>query len=60
MSRPLRVVLDTNVIVSAMLWQGRPGELLALAGEGEILLYVTTIFTALLSWILFSKPIPLA
>jgi uncharacterized protein len=41
MSRPLRVVLDTNVIVSAMLWQGRPGELLALAGEGDISLYAS-------------------
>ena len=41
MNKPLRVVLDTNVIVSALLWQGRPGELLALAGEGEIILYAS-------------------
>ena len=41
MSLALRVVLDTNVIVSAMLWQGRPGEILALAGEGEIALYAS-------------------
>jgi uncharacterized protein len=38
----LRVVLDTNVLVSAMLWQGRPGALLALAGEREIYLYAST------------------
>ena len=41
MSRPLRVVLDTNVIVSAMLWRGKPGELFALAGEGDIALYAS-------------------
>ena len=46
MSRPLRVVLDTNVIVSAMLWQGRPGELLALAGDGDIALYSSAQITA--------------
>jgi uncharacterized protein len=39
MSQPPRVVLDTNVIVSAILWQGKPGELLILAGEGEITLH---------------------
>lgn len=41
MRRTLRVVLDTNVIISAMLWQGRPGDLFALAGEGEIALYAS-------------------
>jgi hypothetical protein len=30
--RPLRLVLDTNVVVSAILWGGKPGQLLALAG----------------------------
>jgi uncharacterized protein len=41
MTRPLRVVLDTNVTVSAMLWQGRPGDLIARAGEGDIALYAS-------------------
>ena len=32
MSRP-RLVLDTNVLVSAFLWRGLPGRLVELAGE---------------------------
>ena len=35
MSRP-RLVLDTNVLVSAFLWRGLPGRLIELAGEREI------------------------
>jgi uncharacterized protein len=30
------VVLDTNVVASAILWEGKPGRLLALAREGHI------------------------
>ena len=36
MNRPPRLVLDTNVIISAILWGGKPAQLLALAGEGEL------------------------
>ena len=32
-------MLDTNVVVSAVLWGGKPGELVALAGEGDVLLH---------------------
>ncbi len=43
MRRLPRLVLDTNVVVSAILWGGRPGELLALAGEGEVRLYTSRV-----------------
>lgn len=33
---PPRAVLDTNIVVSALLWQGLPGRFLDLAGEGEL------------------------
>jgi len=39
----LRVVADTNVIVSAVLWQGIPGQLIAAALEGEIELYTSQV-----------------
>ncbi len=39
MRRPPRLVLDTNVVISAVLWGGKPAELLALAGEGEVRLF---------------------
>ena len=35
MRRP-RLVLDTNVLVSAFVWRGLPGRLIELAGEKEI------------------------
>jgi putative PIN family toxin of toxin-antitoxin system len=41
MSACPRVVLDTNVVVSAFLWEGKPGRLLALAGEGDIRLFTS-------------------
>ena len=31
-----RSVLDTNVLVSALLWQGKPGRLIEVAGEQRI------------------------
>jgi putative PIN family toxin of toxin-antitoxin system len=39
MSRPPRLVLDTNVVISAVLWGGKPGELIAAAGEGAVWLH---------------------
>lgn len=36
MRRAPRLVLDTNVVISAILWGGKPAELLALAGEGDV------------------------
>ena len=34
----MKLVVDTNVLVSAFLWQGTPGQLIELAGEKEIVL----------------------
>ncbi len=34
-----RLVLDTNVVVSAFLWQGIPGRLIELAAEKEVQLF---------------------
>lgn len=36
-----RLVLDTNVVVSAFLWQGIPGRLIELAGEKEVQLFTS-------------------
>ncbi len=36
----MRVVLDTNVLVSAFLWQGLPEEIFKLAEKGEIAICV--------------------
>jgi putative PIN family toxin of toxin-antitoxin system len=38
----MRIVLDTNVVVSGFLWKGKPSELLGRldSGEGELLLSV--------------------
>jgi putative PIN family toxin of toxin-antitoxin system len=43
MTRKPHLVLDTNVVISAVLWGGKPGELLALAGEGIVRLYTSRI-----------------
>lgn len=40
-SRPMRVVLDTNTIVSGLFWGGHPRQVLELARSGQI-----TLFTA--------------
>jgi uncharacterized protein len=37
----MRLVVDTNVLVSAFLWHGLPGQLLELAGEGECTLFTS-------------------
>lgn len=37
----MRLVVDTNVLVSAFLWQGTPGRLIEMAGENEITLYTS-------------------
>jgi len=41
-----RVVLDTNVYISAILFGGRPGEVFLLAKEGEYELFVSTALIA--------------
>lgn len=37
----MRLVLDTNVVLSALLWGGTPYRLLQLAEEGELQLYTS-------------------
>jgi uncharacterized protein len=37
----VRIVLDTNVIVSALIWGGKPLRLLELAVDGTIILYTS-------------------
>jgi putative PIN family toxin of toxin-antitoxin system len=37
----VRLVVDTNVLVSAFLWEGTPGRLIELAGEKEVRLYAS-------------------
>lgn len=37
----MRLVVDTNVLVSAFLWQGTPGRLIELAGEKECRLFTS-------------------
>ncbi len=37
----MRLVLDTNVLVSAFLWQGTPGRLIELAAEKEMELFTS-------------------
>jgi uncharacterized protein len=39
MRRKPRLVLDTNVVVSALFWNGKPLELMALAAEKRVRLY---------------------
>jgi putative PIN family toxin of toxin-antitoxin system len=41
MKRKPRLVLDTNVVVSALFWDGKPLELMALAVGGEVRLYAS-------------------
>ena len=51
----MRLVLDTNVLVSAFLWGGIPGRLIELAGEKEIDLYTSRTLLAELSEVLHRK-----
>lgn len=48
----MRLVLDTNVVVSALLWGGTPFRLLQLAVEGEVELFTSPVLAAELGEIL--------
>lgn len=37
----MRIVIDTNIVVSALLWQGTPGRLIALAIDSEVKLFTS-------------------
>lgn len=41
MIRPPRWVLDTNVLISAFLWRGTPGRVIALAADSKVQLYTS-------------------
>jgi uncharacterized protein len=51
----MRLVLDTNVLVSAFLWEGIPGRLIELAGESEIEIYTSRDLLDELSEVLHRK-----
>jgi putative PIN family toxin of toxin-antitoxin system len=51
----VRLVLDTNVVLSALLWGGTPERLIELAGEGTIELATSEALLAELAG-LFSRP----
>jgi putative PIN family toxin of toxin-antitoxin system len=42
----VRVVTDTNVVVSGLLWLGNPGRLLEAAANGRITLYTSPVLVA--------------
>jgi len=42
----MRVVLDTNVVVSALIWGGKPFALLQAAVDGELLLFTSPVLLA--------------
>lgn len=48
----MRVVLDTNVVASALLWGGTPERLIELAGDGRLELFTSEALLAELSGIL--------
>lgn len=48
----MRVVLDTNVVVSALIWGGTPYKLLQAATDGDIELYTSPVLLAELRGVL--------
>ena len=51
----MKLVVDTNVLVSAFLWQGTPGRLIDLAGEQECYLFTSRALIDELSEVLQRK-----
>lgn len=51
----MRLVVDTNLLVSAFLWQGTPGRLVELAGEKECQLFTSRVLIDELSSVLHRK-----
>jgi uncharacterized protein len=41
LSRTIRAVLDTNVVLSGLLWRGKPLELIEMAADGRIELFTS-------------------
>lgn len=51
----MRLVLDTNLLVSAFLWQGTPGRLIELSGEMECQLFTSRVLVEELAEVLHRK-----
>ena len=51
----MRVVIDTNILVSAFLWHGLPGELIELAGDKTIQPYTSRVLIEELTSVLTRK-----
>ena len=51
----MRLVVDTNVLVSAFLWQGTPSRLIELAGEKECQLFTSRVLIDELAGVLQRK-----
>ena len=51
----MKLVVDTNVLVSAFLWKGTPGRLIELAGEQECRLFTSRILIDELAEVLQRK-----
>lgn len=51
----MRLVVDTNVLVSAFLWQGTPGRLIELAAEMQVELFTSRALIDELSEVLHRK-----
>ena len=51
----MRLVVDTNVLVSALLWQGTPGRLVEMAGEKECQFFTSRALLDELSAVLHRK-----
>jgi putative PIN family toxin of toxin-antitoxin system len=51
----MRVVLDTNTVISGLLWQGPPRQILSLVREGKITLFASSAMLAELSDVLQRK-----
>ena len=55
MNRPLRVVLDTNVLISAIIADGRPRRVLELCRSGDTVLYLSDAILAELGEVMRRK-----
>lgn len=57
----MRLVLDTNTIISGLLWRGNPGKLIDAAHAGAVTVYASAVLLAELNGVLsrdkFSKPL---
>jgi putative PIN family toxin of toxin-antitoxin system len=43
---PLKLVLDTNIVISALLWGGVPGQFIHVAAEGDVELFTSAALLA--------------